>query len=161
MDLSQHAAYLKGLAEGKGLTEDALKGDFVKALLSCLEDMAEEIESLEEYVHELTEYAEAIDEDLGDIEEVVFDEFDDDDAYFDDDDIFVETECPVCGETVGYYQGDYDEPVEVLCPNCDAVVAVLGKDDEYEEVEDDEIVLDEELAKTDSAAKGIGLLAGN
>ena len=48
MDLSQHAAYLKGLAEGKGLTEDAEKGDFVKALLACINDMAEEIESLEE-----------------------------------------------------------------------------------------------------------------
>ena len=96
-------------------------------------------------MHELTEYAEAIDEDLGDVEEFVYDEFDDDDDVdFDDDDIFVETECPVCGETVGYYQGDYDEPVEVLCPNCDAVVAVLGED-EYEEVEDDEIVLDDEL----------------
>lgn len=35
MDLSQHAAYLKGLAEGKGLTEDAEKGDFVKALLAA------------------------------------------------------------------------------------------------------------------------------
>ena len=120
-------------------------GDFIKALLACINDMAEEIESLEEYVHELTEYAEAIDEDLGDMEDFVFDEWDDDDADFDDDDIFVETECPVCGETVGYYQGDYDEPVEVLCPNCDAVVAVLGKDDDYEEVEDDEIVLEDEL----------------
>ncbi len=145
MDLSQHAAYLKGLAEGKGLTEDAEKGDFVKALLACINDMAEEIESLEEYVHELTEYAEAIDEDLGDVEDLMFDDWDDDDVDFDDDDIFVETECPVCGETVGYYQGDYDEPVEVLCPNCDAVVAGIGKDDDYEEVEDDEIVIEDEL----------------
>ena len=78
MDLSQHAAYLKGLAEGKGLTEDAEKGDFVKALLACINDMAEEIESLEEYVHELTEYAEAIDEDLGDVEDLMFDDWDDD-----------------------------------------------------------------------------------
>ena len=57
--------------------------------------------------------------------------------------MFVETECPVCGETIGYYHGVYDEPIEVLCPNCAAVVAVLG--DDYEEVEDDEIVLEEEL----------------
>ena len=143
MDLSQRAAYLKGLAEGKGLTEDELKGDFVKALLDCLNEMAEEIESLEEYVHELTEYAEAIDEDLGDVEDMIFDEFDDDEDFCDDDDIFVETECPVCGETIGYYEGRYDEPVEVLCPNCDTVVAVIG--DDYDEVEDDELVLDEEL----------------
>lgn len=87
MDLSQHAAYLKGLAEGKGLTEDAEKGDFVKALLACINDMAEEIESLEEYVHELTEYAEAIDEDLSDVEDLMFDDWDDDDVDFDDDDI--------------------------------------------------------------------------
>lgn len=46
MDLSQHAAYLKGLAEGKGLTEDAEKGDFVKALLACINDMAEEIDRI-------------------------------------------------------------------------------------------------------------------
>ena len=143
MDLSQHAAYLKGLAEGKGLTKDEFKGDFVKALLDCLNEMAEEIESLEEYVHELTEYAEAIDEDLGDVEDMIFDEFDDEEDYGEDDELFVETECPVCGETIGYYHGVYDEPIEVLCPNCDAVVAVLG--DDYEEVEDDEIVLEEEL----------------
>ena len=81
------------MAEGKGLTEVADKGDFVKALLACINDMAEEIESLEEYVHELTEYAEAIDEDLGDVEDLMFDDWDDDDVDFDDDDIFVEPEC--------------------------------------------------------------------
>ncbi|MDO4281093.1 MAG: hypothetical protein Q4C56_05630, partial [Peptococcaceae bacterium] len=140
MDLSQHAAYLRGLAEGKKLTEDELKGDFVKALLDCINDMAEEIETLEDYLHELTEYAEAIDEDLGDVEDFVFDEYDDDvdfcdcgcdhDHDHDHEGIFVETECPACGETIGYYEGIYDddEPVEVLCPNCDTVVAVIGGD---------------------------------
>ena len=144
MDLSQQAAYLKGLAEGKGLTKDELKGDFVEALLQCLNDMAEEIESLEEYIHELTEYAEAIDEDLGDLEDIVVGDYDDDDEDFFADDLFVETQCPVCGEAIGYYQGNYDEPVEVLCPNCDTVVAVIGKDD-YEDIDDDEIVLEDEL----------------
>ncbi len=139
MDLSQNAAYLKGLAEGLGLTKDEKKGDFVAKLLECLTDMAEEIETLEEVIHDLTDYAEAIDEDLTDVEDLVFGEED----FYDDEDAFVEEECPVCGETVGYYEDDYDEPVEIICPNCDTVIATLGIDD-YAEVDDDEIILDEE-----------------
>ena len=92
----------------------------------------------------MTEYAEAIDEDLGDLEESVVGDYDDDDEDFFAEDLFVETQCPVCGEAIGYYQGDYDEPVDVLCPNCDTVVAVIGKDD-YEDIDDDEIVLEDEL----------------
>ena len=128
MDLSQQTAYLRGLADGIGLTKDELKGDFVKELLNCLNDMAEEIETVEEYIHDLTEELDILDDDL-----------DDDDNC----DNFVETQCPVCGENIGYYKKFYDEPVEVLCPNCDSVVAVIG--DDYDEVEDDEVIMEEDL----------------
>ena len=130
MDLSQKTAYLKGLADGIGLTKNDVHGDFVKELLSCLNDMAEEIETVEEYIHDLTEELDLIDDC-------------DDDLCDCDCDNFVETQCPVCGENIGYYKKFYDEPVEVLCPNCDNVVAVIG--DDYDEDEDDEVVIDEEL----------------
>lgn len=147
MDLSQRAAYLRGLAEGKGLTKHPEHGDFIVAVLDCLNEMAEEIETLEEYVHDLAEYAEAIDEDMGDIEDLLFDEVDDEDeddfcgCGHHDDDGYIETICPVCHETIGYYDNIYDEPVEIVCPNCDTVVATIG-DDEYED--EDALVSDRE-----------------
>jgi hypothetical protein len=156
MDLSQKTAYLKGLADGSGLAKDEKYGDFVNSFLDCLQSMAEEIETVEEYVHEVKDYAESIDEDLGDLEDVVFsgydmDDFDDFDEEeedeeedHDDDADFIETVCPVCGETIGYYTGDYDEPVEIVCPNCDTVVATLGTD-VYEEDADDEVIDEDDI----------------
>lgn len=155
MDLSQKTAYLKGLADGSGLAKDEKYGDFVKAFLDCMQSMAEEIETVEEYIHEVKDYAENIDEDLGDLEDLFFSGYDMDDFDDFDDDVidieddpeegseFIETVCPVCGETIGYYTGTYNEPVEIVCPNCDTVVATLGTD-VYEEGEDDEVILDEE-----------------
>lgn len=139
MSLSARVAYLRGLADGAGLTTDENQGKFIQELLDCLEDMTFALEFLEEDHDDLEDYLENVDYDLSDLEDYVYDEFDDDDFdhdfFFDDDDDFlIEADCPECGETVYYYDEDSDETVDIICPNCEGVVTTLeGNDDTFEE----------------------------
>ena len=60
---------------------------------------------------------------------------DDDDCCCDEEEDYVEVTCPNCHETVCFSSDilDADEPIEVVCPVCDA--AVFSNDAEYVEVE--------------------------
>ena len=90
-----------------------------------------------------------LDEDLAEVEEEVYGdedddcccgddcECDDDDCCCEDDEDYVEVQCPNCHETVCFSSDilEADEPIEVVCPVCDA--AVFSNDAEYVEVEDE------------------------
>lgn len=115
MSVTESAAYLKGLFEGKDSDDKKLMSE----LLSTIADMASTITKLQEEIKELRDYAEELDEDLGDVEELVYDLDDDDedeDDEDDDDDEYYEVICPSCGETV-CFDGSMD-PSELVCPAC-------------------------------------------
>lgn len=136
MSVSKRVAYLRGLADGYGLTNEAAQGKFYKELLDCLEELSEVVEYLEEENLDLNEYIEDIDDDLSVLEDHMYDFDDEDDYEYDDDDEdIIETICPGCGETIGYYDAEYDGTVEIICPNCDAVVATIEGDDDDIEVD--------------------------
>lgn len=150
MDLIAKVAYLKGLAEGAGLTEDSKKGKVLAEMISLMEEMAYTVEAISDDQEELFDYVESIDEDLAEVEELLFDEDDDDcrcggghgQVCGRDADLFT-VDCPECGESVSYFTSilDGDDDVEVLCPVCDAIVykyeADLFEDDDFEDDEDD------------------------
>lgn len=140
MSLTARVAYLKGLADGSGLTADDKQGKFYQELLGCLEEISLAVDFLDKDHDELEEYLETIDEDLNDLEDYVYDgeedyDFDDFDDFEDDFD-FVEASCPACGETISYFDDLYDEPVDIICPYCDAVVTTIGETEEDEETPD-------------------------
>lgn len=135
MSLTARVAYLKGLAEGSGLTSDDKQGKFYQELLDCLEEISVAVDFLDKDHDELEEYLETIDEDLNDLEDYIYeneDEYDDFDDFDDDFDL-VEANCPACGETISYFDDLYDEAVDIICPYCDAVVTTIGDPEADEE----------------------------
>lgn len=138
MDMNKKIAYLKGLADGLSLAEESKEGKVISKIIDVLEEMAESIEDLYDSQEEIIEFVESIDEDLSEVEELLEDECDCDDESCHcgmDEDAYLEVECPDCGETVCFFDDMFEDEdtVEILCPNCDAVVYTL----ESELVEDD------------------------
>ena len=121
-NLTDRAAYLRGLADGMGLTKDTNENKLLLEMLNLLDEMAQKISELDEDVGELEAYVEDVDSDLADIEDVLFgDEDDDCDCGCCDDD------CDCCGEY------DDDEELSFDCPNCGKVVMVKASDIDYGE----------------------------
>lgn len=112
--------YVKGLADGLELG-DSKAEKVITALLSVIEEMADEIDALNEYVDDLAGQLDAVDEDLGEIEKDFY-EFDDDDCDCDcgcdcDDEEFFTVECPSCGEQIEIDESVLDEEY-INCPVC-------------------------------------------
>ena len=121
-NLTDRAAYLRGLADGMGLTKDTNENKLLLEMLNLMDEMAQKISELDEDVGELEAYVEDVDSDLADIEDVLFgDEDDDCDCGCCDDD------CDCCGEY------DDDEELSFDCPNCGKVVMVKASDIDYDE----------------------------
>lgn len=119
MNLTEKAAYLKGLAEGLNVNTDDDMGKLVLALIDVIDDIALTVADLEDELAETRDYIEEIDEDLGAVEEDLYDDDDDDDecdCCCGDDD-FYEVECPACHETICLDEDMLCEG-EIECPNC-------------------------------------------
>ena len=119
MNLTEKAAYLKGLAEGLNVNTDDDMGKLVLALIDVIDDIALTVADLEDELAETRDYIEEIDEDLGAVEEDLYDDDDDDDEYdcCCGDDDFYEVECPACHETICLDEDMLCEG-EIECPNC-------------------------------------------
>ena len=127
MNLTEKAAYLKGLADGLELGTDTKEGKLIAALIDMVDALAEKVEELDYDVEELNDYCEELDEDLHFVEEVILDADDECDGECDCCDCAdecdccedtYEVECPTCGEKVCFDE-DVD-PTELACPACGA-----------------------------------------
>lgn len=126
MNLTEKAAYLKGLADGLDLAKDTKEGKLIAALIDMVDALAEKVDELDCDVEELNDYCEELDEDLHDVEEVLLDDYDDEcDGFCDECDYAdecelcedtYEVECPACGEKVCFDE-DVD-PTDLACPAC-------------------------------------------
>ncbi len=117
MNLSEKAAYIKGLAEGLDLNEMELSPEekearILRELIDLVSEMANDVEDMSADLTELYDAVEEIDEDLTFVEEELYGDIDDifgDDVY--------EITCPNCHEGVML-----DEEVlmsgNVVCPAC-------------------------------------------
>ena len=113
MNLTEKAAYLKGLMDGMNFDKNTNEGKLIAGIIDMMDDLALSVSDLEDETATLSEYVEELDEDLGAVEEDLYGEEDDEE---DDDDDFVEIECPHCGEEV-YYDETID-PEHIICPAC-------------------------------------------
>ena len=147
-NLTDRAAYLRGLADGMGLTRDTNENKLLLEMLSLMDEMAQKINELDEDVGELEAYVEDLDSDLGDMEEVLFgdeDECDccdcDDDCDCDCDDCDCECEeleelafdCPYCGEAVMLKAADIDYDQSPVCQHCGKPFFTDVEDEEEDE----------------------------
>ena len=120
MNLTEKAAYLKGLAEGMELP-DSKEGRILKELLSLVSDMAGSIQDLDETVTELGDELDGIAEEIADLTDELDDFAEDEDE--EDEDLY-EITCPECGEKLFL---DYDELCDapsVSCPACGAKINI-------------------------------------
>ena len=127
MNLTEKAAYLKGLADGLGLADTA-QDKVLKVVIDMLGDLAESVEGLD------TEM-EAVCEELDEIEEDLYSDDDDDDDFEDfyaedeedegDEEAEIEYEltCPKCGATV-VVDEDTLFNQEIYCGECHAPIEV-------------------------------------
>lgn len=127
--MGEKVAYLKGLAEGLGVTAETEKGKLMLAMIDTLEAFAEQAEETEEALHELQEVVDELDSDVGDLEEALLSEVedeDDDEEEDEDDDEeeegLIEYECPHCGTVIFFDEEAFDMEQEHLCPNCNRKV---------------------------------------
>ncbi len=121
--LFERVAYLRGLCEGIGLSEETKEGKVLLEIVDILGEFADSIVELSDKQDELEEYTEAVDEALFDLE---------DDFYEDEEDEidFVELSCPSCGEEIEIDEDLlYDEESDIICPVCDEVI-ISAVDDE-------------------------------
>ena len=129
-NLTDRAAYLRGLADGMGLTKDTNEHKLLLEMLELMNEMADKINELDEDVGEMEAYIEDLDEDLADIEDALFDDEDDDDCDCDDDDCDCDDEdeyeeleelafdCPYCGKAVMLKAADIDYDESPVCEHC-------------------------------------------
>ena len=116
MNLTEKAAYLKGLKDGLKLNTETAEGKLIDAILDLLDDMAESITDVEDMSY-------AVAEELDAIEEVLDDEYDDEDDddededYDFDDEVIYEVKCPQCGEVINLDE-DMLDAGSIECPNC-------------------------------------------
>ena len=127
--MGEKVAYLKGLAEGLGVTAETEKGKLMLAMIDTLEAFAEQAGETEEVLHELQEVVDELDSDVGDLEEALLseaeDEDDDEEEDEDDDEEeegLIEYECPHCGTVIFFDEEAFDMEQEHLCPNCNRKV---------------------------------------
>ena len=130
MNLTEKAAYIKGLTDGLELDKTTKEGKILAALLDLVDEMAKEVAELQNDIEEIDEdldylndYVEELDEDLQAVEdfldeEVELDEedLDEDDEDWDDEDWEdgCDGDCDACD---GAACAD-DDYFEIVCPSC-------------------------------------------
>jgi hypothetical protein len=158
MNVSEKAAYIKGLMECMEIDTSKGEGKLLAVIADLLEDLALSVQDLEDENATLREYIEEIDEDLGAVEEDFYccddDDCDcdccdcDDDDYCDCDDCdddcdccdcceCLELECPACGEPVYIDECDIEEIDELECPSCGKVLTIVETEAEDDDCECD------------------------
>ena len=115
-ELTNRAAYLKGLAEGMRLDKETNEGRLLSEIIDFLNDAAAEINAIDNEQGFIADKIDDMDEEIEVIGNEVFDEFYDDD-YDDDDDNEFSIRCQECGEDICVTDDDLMEG-EVVCPNC-------------------------------------------
>lgn len=145
MNLTEKAAYIKGLADGLNYNKESAEGKLIAALIDMVDEMAKSISILDETVEELNDYIEEIDEDLGDVEEYLMEEdeeYDDCDCDCDccdcdcdEDDEYFEIECPSCGEVVCFDESI--DPEDLVCPACHEKFACLVDEEDLEKLDEE------------------------
>lgn len=132
MNISEKAAYLKGLADGLSYDKESAEGKLLTALIDLCGELATAIDEIDSDLEELNDYIEEVDEDLGDVEAFLCDIDEDEDDWDEDDecsdcagcegcagvdeDDFRMMMCPACNEEI-YFDESMD-PADLICPAC-------------------------------------------
>jgi len=97
--LMQKVSYLKGLANGLGITESTNEGKLLLHIVDVLEEFTDVLDETIGNQMDLEEYVNFIDEDLADVEDEIYGtEEDYDEFYFDEFDDCDDECCVICDD---------------------------------------------------------------
>ena len=130
-NLTDRAAYLRGLAEGMDLDKEKKEHKLLLEMLGLMDEMAQKVSELDADVGELEEYVEDLDSDLSDMEETLFG--DEDDECDCDEEEELSFDCPHCGKTVLVKAADIDYDESPVCEFCGKPFFVDAEDDGKDE----------------------------
>lgn len=116
-EITNRAAYLKGLADGLKLDAETTEGKLLNEIITLLGDMAQDIEDLDEeqaFIEDRIDELEEIVDVIGD--DVFGDDYDDEDVYT--------LVCEKCGEEIDFTSDDLDDIAngDFICPECGEVI---------------------------------------
>ncbi len=120
MTASEKVAYLKGLAEGLGISENSSEGKLMLAMIEIMDSLAADIEDLEANLANMAETMDSFSEDIAYVEDLALGE----DEDFDEESEGCDGNCSACG---GCSDADY----EVTCPSCSTVIPVYQEDIDF------------------------------
>lgn len=113
-ELTNRAAYLKGLADGLKLDTEKAEGKLINEIIDILGEVTQEIESLDDEQMFIEDKLDEMDEVIGIMgEEIYADDYDcDDDVYT--------LVCEKCGAEIDFTSDDLDDIAagEFMCPEC-------------------------------------------
>ncbi len=120
-DLTNRAAYLKGLADGMKLDCDSNEGKLLNEIIALLGDITSEIEMIDDEQGFIADKIDDIDESIDILCEEVFE--DEIYEYDDDEDEEFAIKCEKCGQDVflSYEDLEYDD---LACPYCNEPIEI-------------------------------------
>lgn len=116
-NLTDRAAYLRGLAEGMNLDKEKNENKLLLEILGLMDEMAQKVSELDADVGELEEYVEDLDSDLSDMEDALFGD-EECDCEEEDGQEELSFDCPHCGKTVLVKAADIDYDESPVCEHC-------------------------------------------
>ena len=152
MNISEKAAYLKGLMDGLNLDTEKAEGKMIASIVELLGDVTKKLTDVEDTTIAISDELDEIEEDLDAIEDYILDEedededdydYEDDDYGFDDeedyedegfdfgdeDSIIYEVKC-ACGNVINFDEETLEEG-SIVCDECGELLEFsLEEDDE-------------------------------
>ena len=138
MQLSEKAAYVKGLIEGLGLDPKDKQTRVFKTISDLLCEMAEEIKELEQCYDDVCDQVDGISEDLAGVEDILSSDSYESISYDEtesDDGMAYEVTCPTCDKTT-YLSEDSLNSGVIKCPSCGEVLELGYVEDELDDTDE-------------------------
>lgn len=138
MELTEKAAYIKGLIEGMGIDDSTNEGKVLRVMSELLSDMAAAVAELDEDMSTAYDEIDAVEQELEDLEADLYDDEDvEEDEEDEDHGEQYELTCPKCG-TRNLVDEDTLMSEEVYCAHCGTPFNIEFEDSEDAEQPDDE-----------------------
>ena len=140
MQLSEKAAYVKGLIDGLELDPKDKQTKVFRNIADLLCEMAEEIKDLEQCYDDVCDQVDGISEDLAGVEDLLCEDDFESISYDDQgsgDDLAYEVSCPTCGKTT-YLSEDSLNSGVIKCPCCGEVLELGYVEDELDDTDEND-----------------------
>jgi len=136
MNISEKAAYLKGLMDGLNLDTEKAEGKMIAAMVELLGDVTRKMTDIEDTTIAISDELDEIEEDLDAIEDYILDddeEYEEGFEYGDEDSIIYEVKC-ACGNVINFDEETLEEG-SIVCDKCGETLEFSFDDEEEDEEE--------------------------